>query len=191
MSTSSQSPTLAHANPREQFANQQRVAGWIGFWFELVLGIVSFMILLIALIDPAFNVNLKSGLGLAAISAGLLVLGISIYWMLSYVRIARKLLSPEPSDHLSAESVRQTLHQGMNIHFLGLLLSLVAAQIIISNLLLKVLTIPGGSTIYQSQELLDPLDMFVVQSSLFMIASESVGLFITVWLLRHAHVRKG
>ena len=187
---STQSNSIAHSNTRENFANQMRLAGWIGFGFELTLGIVSFIILLVAVFDPNFNINLKSGLGLVSVGSGLIVLGISIYWIFSYIQIAQKLLSANSSDHLSAEQVRNTLHIGITIHFIGLLFTLLAAQIIVSNLVLKALTIPTGATIYQSNQLIEPLDIFVVQSSLLMIASESLGLFITFWLLKQINLTK-
>ncbi|MBE9224855.1 DUF3611 family protein [Phormidium sp. LEGE 05292] len=185
-----QSNSIAHSNTRENFANQMRLASWIGFGFELTLGIVSFIILLVAVFDPNFNINLKSGLGLVSVGSGLIVLGISIYWIFSYIQIAQKLLSANPSDHLSAEQVRNTLHIGITIHFIGLLLTLLAAQIIVGSLVLKALTIPSGGAIYQTNQLIEPLDIFVVQASILMITAESLGLFITFWLLKQINLTK-
>jgi hypothetical protein len=105
---STKSTALYHANSREHFAEQLRVAGWIGFALELVLGVVSSLVLMIALLDPGFNINLKSGLGLVLSESGLIVLGISVYWMFSYTRIAQTLLSANPAEHLRAEQVRRT-----------------------------------------------------------------------------------
>lgn len=169
---------------REQFAEQLRLSGWIGFWVELVLGVISLAIFTIAIVDPNFNINFKSGLGLLAVGLGLLVLGVSIYWMFYYIRLAKRLSAADPSQCPRPDFMHQVLNQGIAIHFTGILLSLIASQIIVSSLLLKVLTIPSGATIYQSRQLIEPLDIFVAQSSLLMIASECVGLFITFWLLR-------
>jgi glucan phosphoethanolaminetransferase (alkaline phosphatase superfamily) len=185
-----QSNSIAHSNNRENFANQMRLASWIGFGFELTLGIVSFIVLLVAIFAPSFNINLKSGFGLISVGSGLIVLGISIYWIFSYIQIAQKLLSPNPSDHRSAEEVRHTLHTGITIHFIGLLLTILAAQIISANLVLKALTIPSGGAIYQTNQLIEPLDIFVIHASILMITAESLGLFITFWLLKQINLTK-
>lgn len=187
---SNQSNFLPNSSNRENFANQMRFASWMSFAFQLTLGIVSLIILLVAILDPNFNINLKSGFGLVSVSAGLIVLGISIYWVFSYIRISQQLLSRNPTNHLSAEQVRHVLHIGISIHFIGLFLTLLAAQVIVGSLVLKALTIPGGSTIYQSNQLIEPLDIFVAQSSILMIAAESLGLFISCWLLKQIHLTK-
>lgn len=169
---------------REQFAHQLRLGGWIGFGWELVLGVISLLILAIAIFDPNFNLNLKSGLGLFTICLGLIGLGLSIYWMFYYIQLSRRLNAADPEIHPHPSAVSRTLHQGITIHFAGILLTLLAAQIIIGSLLIKVLTIPSGTVIYESRQLIEPLDILVVQSSLFMIAAECVGLFITYWLIK-------
>ncbi|MFB2891799.1 DUF3611 family protein [Aerosakkonemataceae cyanobacterium BLCC-F50] len=187
---SSQANSLHNSNSREHFANQMRLVSWIGFGGELTLSIVSFIIILVAIVDPNFNINLKSGFGLISISSGLIFLGISIYWLFHYIQIAQKLLSPNPSDRRSADEVRNTLHTGVTIHFIGLLLTILAAQIITVTLVLKAITIPSGGAIYQTNQLIEPLDIFVVQSSILMITAESLGLFITFWLLKQIHLTK-
>jgi hypothetical protein len=175
---------MTSVSKREQFADQLRMAGWVGFWFELVLGAISLIIFLIAIVDPSFNINLRSSLGTVAVALGLIALGVSIYWMFYYIRLSRRLYGDDVGDRPKRDFIHQILNQGITIHFVGLLFSLIAAQIITSSLLIKVLTIPSGSAIYQSRQLMEPLDIFVTQSSLFMIASECFGLFITFWLLR-------
>ncbi len=45
------------------------------------------------------------------------------------------------------ESFALKLHRGINIHFVGILLSLLVAQLIVGSLVLKVLTLPSDGVI--------------------------------------------
>lgn len=53
-----------HPSERQQIANSWRSLGWVGFWIQLILTIVSALILALAMLDPNLNLNLKSGIGL-------------------------------------------------------------------------------------------------------------------------------
>lgn len=174
---------------RQKLAQEFSLAGWIGFWIELVLAVISAIILGIALSNPGFNINLNSGIGLFSITGGLIVLGLTVYWMWRYIQLARRLLASDPDRHPTPSAVRQLLHQGTILHFIGIFLGLLATRIIVGALLLKVLTIPQGLAIYQMHQLIEPLDIFVVQASLFMIAAECIGLLITFWLLKKTYIR--
>lgn len=174
---------------REQFANQMRRAGWTGLVLEVVLTIVSALILFTAIIDPSFNLNLRSGVSLFALCASLIALGVGIYWMFRCIQFSRRLLFGDPADYPNPDRIRHTLHQGITLHFFGIFLSLLAAQIIVGDLVLKVLTLPSGGVVYQSRQLLQPLDIFVVQGSIFMIAAAFFGLLILFWLLKQLNAR--
>ncbi len=167
---------------RQKLAQEFYLAGWIGFWTELVLAVVSTLILVFALSNPGFNINLKSGIGLLSVLGSLFVLALNLYWMWRYVQLARRLPNPDPEIHPTPSKVRRLLHQGIMLHFTGIFLALLATQIIVGALLFKVLTIPEGLTIYQTRQLIEPLDIFVVQASTFMTAAGCTGLLITFWL---------
>lgn len=115
-------------------------------------------------------------------------LGLS-YWMFRCIRFAGLLLSDQTVVYPAPDRIRQTLQQGITLHFIGVLLSLLATQIIVGDLVLKVLTIPSGTVVYQSRQLLQPLDIFVVQGSVLMIASAYFGLLIHFWLLKQLNAR--
>lgn len=174
---------------RQKLAQEFYLAGWIGFWSELVLAVISTVTLSIALSNPGFNINLRSGIGLLSVLGGLIVLGLNVYWMWRYVRMAQRLPDPDPAIHPTPVKVRQLLHQGMTLHFAGIFLALIATQIIVGALLLKVLTIPEGLTIYQTRQLIEPLDIFVMQASTLMVTAGCIGLLVTFWLLKQTHSR--
>ncbi|MDF5725822.1 MAG: DUF3611 family protein [Rhizonema sp. PD37] len=63
-----------------------------------------------------------------------------------------------------------------------MLLILIAVEVIIGTLLAKALTIPQGAVIYRTNQLIEPLDIFVVQANINMIVAQFVGIGIPFWL---------
>lgn len=181
--------TVSGLQIRQKLAQEFYLAGWLGFWVELALTVVSAIILAFALSNPGFNINLKSGVGLLSLLGGFTILSLNVYWMWRYVQLAQRLPDPDPEIHPTPSKVRRLLHQGIVLHFVGIFLALIATQVIVGALLFKVLTIPEGLTIYQARQLIEPLDIFVVQASTFMIAAGCIGLLITFWLLKQIHAR--
>ncbi|WP_088888879.1 DUF3611 family protein [Leptolyngbya ohadii] len=173
---------------REYFANQLRRAGWIGLVLEAILTTISALILFTAFIDPSFNLNLRSGVSLLSFCASLIVLGGGIYWMFRCTQFAKQLMSGDPASYPKPDRIRHILNRGITLHFIGVFLSLLSAQIIVGDLVLKVLTIPSGGVVYQSRQLLQPLDIFVVQGSILMIAAAFFGLIILFWLLKQLNL---
>lgn len=169
---------------RQKLAQSLRISGWISFWMQLILTAVSVVILGFAIADPNFNINLKSGFGLLAVGGGVVASILSIYWAFHYTRLARRLRTNDPEVYPSRSSVIKQLHRGVVLHFIAALFTLIAGQIIIGALLFKVMTIPQGITIYQSRQLIDPLDIFVVQASILMLTAQFIGVVIEAWLLK-------
>lgn len=170
---------------REKIASVFRILGWSGFWVELILTGISSAILILAIADPSFNINtLKSGFGFFSAVGGIIALGFGVYWTFSYLRIAQRLKDDEASKHLSKKEVVKTLQNGVIIHLVGMLLTLLSTQTIIGALLLKVLSLPQGLVISQVNRLIEPLDIFVVQASICAIVAQFIGISISFWLLK-------
>ncbi|UBF24213.1 DUF3611 family protein [Kovacikia minuta CCNUW1] len=172
------------AEARHEIAGFFRVSSWAGFWIELVLTAVSAGILLFAIADPNFNINIKSGPALFSALGGIVALGFGVYWMHHYTRLAKRLLASSPDIYPPKGEVMRALRLGVNAHLIAMLLTLVATQIVVGALLTKALTIPQGATIYQSKQLIEPLDIFVVQAGICMFAAEFLGVAISFWLLK-------
>lgn len=170
---------------REKIASVFRILGWSGFWVELILTGISSAILLLAIADSNFNINtLKSGFGFFSAVDGIIALGFGVYWTFSYLQIAQQLKDSEASRHLSKKEVVKTLQNGVIIHLVGMLLTLLSTQTIVGALLLKVLSLPQGLVISQVNRLIEPLDIFVVQASICAIAAQFIGISISFWLLK-------
>ncbi len=75
----------------------------------------------------------------------------------------------------------------MTINLVGLILTLIASQTIVTALLIKTLTIPAGIAVTRPGLLIDSLDIFVIQACLFLIMAGVAGMAIAFWLLRPLH----
>jgi hypothetical protein len=169
---------------RQEIAGFFQAASRAGFWIELALMVISAAVLLFAISDPNFNINLKSGPSLFSALGGIAALGFGIYWMYHYSRLAKRLRATSPDIYPPKGEVIRALQLGVTAHLVAMLLTLIATQIVVGALLTKALTIPQGATIYQSKQLIEPLDIFVVQASLCMFAAEFLGVAISFWLLK-------
>lgn len=172
----------SHPLEREQAASLLRSLGWSGFWIQFVLTIVSGLILGFAILDPTFNINLKSGIGLLSVIGGIATLGFSIYWFFRYVHLGQQLSAPEPVLHPSRQEIIQVLQLGVLVNLLAMLLTLVGIETIVGGLLLKTLSVPQGAAIYRTGQLVEPIDVFVVQANISMIMAQFVGIGIPFWL---------
>ncbi|HEY9618274.1 MAG TPA: DUF3611 family protein [Microcoleaceae cyanobacterium] len=177
----------ASSNGRLRVATVLQVGGTLAFWVQLVLVITSSIILLFAVADPGFNISFGSLFRLIPTIGAVVTLGCSVYWSWHYIRLAKQLRFSDPHQHPSRAQVTRTLERGMAINLAGLILTLVASQTIVTALLIKTLTIPGGIAITKPGLLIDSLDIFVIQACLFLIISGVVGITIAFWLLRPLH----
>lgn len=170
------------SSERQQVASLLSRLGWAGFWIQLVLTVVAGMILTFAILDPNLNLRLKSGIGLVSAIGGIAALGFSIYWCFRYVRLGRQLKTPELTVHPSRKETIHVLQIGGFINLVAMLLTLVGIQTIIGTLLIKTLSVPQGAAVYQVGQLIEPIDIFVVQANVSMIAAQFVGIGIPFWL---------
>lgn len=174
-------------------AGSFRMTGWVSFWAQIVLAVVSGIVLLFA----------ASGLGAAAASAtqpgaaspgtgagllfavlGLLALFVGAYWSFRYTRLARRLktanaqMRPKPGDLV------QALKIGLLINLSGMLLTILGAQAIIGTLVGK--SFAQGFAIFSGNVLksITPLDIFLVQANTNTIMAHFIGLVASLWLLQ-------
>lgn len=168
---------------RQQVAAALHKLGWIAFWIQFILTIISAAILLFAVVDPNFNLNLKSGLSLFSATGGIATLGLSVYWFFRYTGLSKQLRAADPDLHPSRGKTIQVLQIGMFINLVSMLLTLLGLELIIGVLLAKALSFPEGAAIYRTGQLIEPLDIFVVQANVNLIVAQFVGVGISAYLL--------
>ncbi|MGB3496570.1 MAG: DUF3611 family protein [Elainellaceae cyanobacterium] len=144
------------------------------------------ILLAFAIIDPNFNLKTSSpasGAGLFFASSGFLVLCFSTYWAFTYTRIAKKLsVLSESATHPKKSDVIHLLQRGLTFNAIGMILTLLGIEVIVGTLLAMSLTQVEGLAIYNSSQLIEPLDILVVQANINAIAAQLVGIIAPAWL---------
>ncbi len=176
----------SHTTNPQEFAKTLRTLGRFAFWLQLGLAVVSAAILFFAIADPNFNLkttNPTSEAGLFFAVGGLLFLSISTYWAFNYTRLANQLQDFDGGIRVKKSEVIQVLWRGLFLNAVGLVLTLLGVEAIVGTLIAKSLTQVEGLAIYNSSQLIEPLDLIVVQANINTIIAQSVGILLAAWLI--------
>lgn len=169
-----------------------RWAGWVSFWIQVVLAVVSSLMLLSALgligaRTAAGGANAGTGVGVLLALAGLVAVYSSIYWAFRYALLGRRLRSRNASKRPSPKDAIQVLRIGIVISMVGMLLTLFGGQALIGSLLGKALLQPQGGTVFMPgniNQYVEAFDIFIVQANTNTLLAHFVSLSATLWLLR-------
>lgn len=160
-----------------------RKVGWISFWVQIVLGVISSIILLFAsaTFSQAGTQNPGSNLGFFFAIASLFALYISTFWAFRYTRFGRNLKAADDAARPSRAEAMQLVRQGLWGNLIGMVLIILGSQAIVGSLVAK--SFQQSGIVLQEQELVQPLDLFVVQANTNATTAHFVGLLATLWLL--------
>lgn len=180
-----------------------RIVGWISFWTQIVLAVISAVVLLFAAgsfgastaVPPAIpgvpttvptggGVNPGTGAGLFLAVLGLLALFGGAYWAFRYTRLSRKLKAPDAQSRPKRGDALQALRFGLMINLVGMLLTILGAQAIVGSLVAKSFAQGVGIFTGNFQRFINPLDIFLVQANTNTIMAHFVGVVATLWILR-------
>ncbi|MGF1520868.1 MAG: DUF3611 family protein [Leptolyngbyaceae cyanobacterium] len=162
--------------------------GWLSFWCQFFLGIISSVILLLPVLSQGSRTagnNPGAGTGLFFSACGLVALCLGAYWSFRYTRTARQLRGRDESRRPRPKDVIRLLKFGLFVSLGGMLLTLLGAQAVAGSLILKALSQGfslAGPTLDFSG-LIKPLDMFVVQASTNILLAHFANLACTLWVL--------
>lgn len=168
-----------------------QVAGWLGFWVQIVLAVVSTLVLLFAnaslTIRPG-GINPGTSAGVFFAVCGLLALYSGAYWSFRYTRLSQQLRTADAKARPKRGDAVQALRIGLLINLIGMLLTLLGAQAIVGALLAKSLAQPQGATIFNNPEslsrLIQPLDIFIVQANTNTLTAHFAGVLASLGLVR-------
>ena len=181
MSNSSDSPSSLPPAV-EQVSKDLRLGGWICFWVQLVLGIVSSIIFLFAVGLLGQKSGTGTGGGLFFAVCGLVVLGFSAFLSFRYTRLARQLRSHTPSLRPSRGDTTQQVKRTLITNLVGITLALLGAEAIGGILLGKSLV--SGSFMFNPTELEKfTLDIFIVLGNTHIIVAHFIGIVVGLFLL--------
>lgn len=168
-----------------------RVVGWISLGLQLTLGAVSGVAILFSTIpsqelnDSAANPG--TGFGIFLAICGVLVLFVSAFLAFRYTRIAKRLEDPNPSLRPKKTNTIKILRISLTVSVVGMFLTLLGAEAAAGLLLAKALTQPTGLAVYNPERIIRPLDVFVIQANINVIAAHFVGIVAALWLLKSVH----
>lgn len=169
---SSQTPS------REQFASTFRLAGRIGFWVQLALGAVAGLSLILAILSRrtgSETSNLGIGLSIFLAVGGILLLCFRVYWAHRYTRLAKQLKADDPNPHPSKGKIIQVLRTGLFLSLVGLLLAFLASEVSIVSVLANALAQPQGVAVYNPENIIPTLDLFVVLANVNLTGAHLLG----------------
>lgn len=171
---------------KKEFAATFRVAGRISFWLQLFLGGVSGIALLFAIFSRNVTEETNSlgiGFGIALAIAGILLLCFRILWAFRYRQLAKSLQAPNPDLHPQRHDIIQVLRVGLIVSLIGLLIAFVASEETVAVVIAKALAQPQGVAIYEPENVIRSLDVFVLLSNVNMIGAHLVGSINSLALL--------
>jgi hypothetical protein len=164
-----------------------RTWGWVGFWSQIVLGVIAAVVLLVFVgtraINSAVNTTAPAsvnpgtlpGLGFAWV--GLAIVAVSIFWNFRYTQLSKKLRSPDRPNR--AQTIRQ-LKLGIIISLVGMLITLIGAFTIVGWLTAKSQQQQQGIGVLVTVQ---SIDLLVVQANTNIILAHFAGLVTSLWLL--------
>jgi Protein of unknown function (DUF3611) len=165
-----------------------RLTGWISFWIQLVLGVISGIIVLLFAIfsqrggSPSNNPG--TGFGVFLAICGLVVLGAGIYLAYRYTQIAKQLQSSNPNNRPRKSETVQVLRLGLMINLGGMLVTLLGSQAIVGTLVARSISPQAVTTqLFDPTRIISGLDMLVVQANINTVSAHFAGLVVSIWLL--------
>lgn len=169
--------------------NTIRLTGWITFWAQLSIGVVSVLALLFALTGREFVQQQNAGLGIGIFWAvcGIVLLLFSLYWNFRYTHIGKALENSNPALHPSKPNTTKILRLGIIVGLVGILLTLLGAGSTVFVLVAKSISQPPGVAITNPYNIIRPMDVFVVVADITGIAAHFVGTVASLWLLERVH----
>lgn len=191
MASNMQTETEARAiAPAVQgIANTLRLTGWLTFWVQLGLAVVSGLSLLFAATGRGFSDQPNTGLGVGIFwaASAIIVLLFSVYWNFRYTRLGKRLGNPNPSLHPSKADTVSAIRLGIIAALIGILLSLLGAGATLGVLVAKSISQPPGVAFTDPYKIIRALDVFVAVANINGIAAHFVSAVASLWLLERVH----
>ncbi|MGG6297509.1 DUF3611 family protein [Leptolyngbya sp. AN02str] len=197
MSSQLDSYTLPPAVKR--VANAFRLTGWVSFWAQAAMGIISTLVLFFSSLFINTNRTIPNipnvgstvvrsnnpglGFGLFLTSGGLIALYLGIFWAFRYVQLSRRLKSSKTQSRPKRGDAFQILRNGLVISIIGMFLTLLGAFSIVGALVGK--SFQFGVTLGGlPSNFIEGADIFTVQGALLVLFGHFLATVSSLWLLR-------
>jgi Protein of unknown function (DUF3611) len=161
--------------------------GRIGFWAQIVLGVISGVLLLIASASLIGAKQRTSGIEIGVLcaigGAGFLV--VAIFFSSRYMKIARQMMSGDEVSRPKKADTIQLIRQGLISNITGMFLTILGAQALAGIVLIKSLNVPQGTFNVGSNptQFVNSVDLLIVQANTNTILAHFTGIVTSLWLL--------
>lgn len=162
--------------------------GSIGFWSQLLLGIVSLMMLLFStpLLGSRSDSSGNENLALFCATLGVLTLAVSIFlFFRRYISIGKTLKNPRPgSDRPNKKFTIRLIRLGLTSNLAGMLISIIGAEAFAGLLFQKASLIPTGTNaLFQPSQLINSVEIMALLANVHTIFSHYAGITLGLILL--------
>jgi hypothetical protein len=159
--------------------------GRIGFWLQIVLGVISGVLLLVAGASLFGSQNKTPGieLGIFCAFCGVILLAVGVIFSFRYIQIARKIQSPNPNNRPKKTATIKIIRYGLIANLAGMLLSILGAEALAGIILVKTLTLPQVTLGSNPTQFVNSVDLLIVQANTNTIAAHFSGIVTSLILL--------
>ncbi|WP_022948927.1 DUF3611 family protein [Methylohalobius crimeensis] len=165
-----------------------RLFGWVTFWAQLMISLITVVLLVFATSGRYFS-GMQSGIENAIFWAklGLVILFVSIIFFFYCTRLAKK-GNPRPvkTDSGRAGKIR-FLHAGFLMGNVGIIAAVMGIASTISLLIAKTISQPPGIAITDPNKIVRALDVFVLVSNFNVMVAHGIGIMATLWLINRVY----
>jgi hypothetical protein len=177
--------------PRTLPSNVQRASlilkrvGRIGFWLQIVLGVISAVLLLIASASLFGGGRRTQGIEVGILCAliGVILIGAGIYFSWRYTQIARLMQVSDSASRPRKAETLQVIRYGLIVNLVGMLFAILGAEALAGIVLVKSLNVPQGVFNQDFSKFVNSVDLLIVQANTNTIAAHFAGIVSTLWLL--------
>lgn len=190
----------------EQIATILRIASWSSFVFQIGLGAISSVLLLLAISGRSFNQAIAPpsrvpnvsvaptqattpglGIGIFWAICGVLVLLFGSYLAFRLIRFSKRLRNPDLAIHPKRAKVMQVLRLGVITGLIGMLLMILGMGATIGVLLSKSIAQPQGVAIYDPNRIIRSLDVFVAAANTTGVTAHFIGTVVSLGIFNWLH----
>ena len=160
-------------------------SGNIGFWTQLVLGVLAAALLFLSLAGLVTQDKSSEGTSFSVFCSisGVIALMISTFIGFRYKKIAKLMKNPEPKARPKKSSTLQLIRAGLLSNLVGIFLSIIGAEGFVGILWRKLSNIPQGAAVYDTGKLPTPSEILLLLANTHTISCHFAGIIVGLYLL--------
>jgi cytochrome b561 len=169
-----------------------RIFGWLGFWAQLCLGLVSVLLLVVTASSKYYSASslhipyLSWAQGVFWAYFATVLLALTVIGFFYCIRLAKLVMhGPDPTSYQRRIT---RLVSGINFgSSLGLTIAILGTAFSIALLIAKTVAQPPGIAITDPTKIVRAVDVFVLLANFNIVVAHFVGILTCLWMLHRVH----